>query len=423
MGESQINPAEQMVSDRLAADVIASQESQEDLLAKLITVSGGVAEAITHLVKKTEDQTIQERENRDTLATRINETMDDAVGFIVDPIAAALEDLSKDITGGFGANAQTLGLAAGLLVGFRKEMTQGFTMMWEETGFALDLLGEAIGGAIADAADFLWTFFRDSVVPALLDGLVSVGQAIWDATPDWLKTALSMLHKAATWLLRVPIEAASWIAAGFREVFELFGWDGAVALFDKISIALDELGDWLGMESKDKMFETAMKMAAPSEAKAVAGIMQEGGAASDAFVDMKKLGGTTGQALHFASLARSDAGAAASALEVFRVGREELNMPAQEAYRAALRWFQEHSSYKGKRVTPKKTVIPTTSPDTVAADVASAGATDKTNKLLQAILRAQKAAEAKKKSPDASTEILDTVSSSDPLSGFVRSRG
>lgn len=436
---------EKAMSDLLAQQALAEQKSDEDLTSAVYEIGRNITESIAEGLGKTWQGVKDVKDELRDFGQSVDEKMDDVVGFIVDPIRKALSGLSSDLTSSFDP-VTAAGIVVGAVYALRDDIKAGFELLWSDTEYALELLGDELGALLSEGWEYVkviapyvleglqklgdvilsgldagWEYFKTTVWPAMLDGLVSIGHWVWESTPDWLKTGLEVAHDIATTLLKLPIRVGAYIGDALEATFKFLGLDTLGDVVAEVSDVLHGLADWLGLTTEESPGRAGLQAA-----ESVGGIaaMEEniisaGGPAATVYQGAKALGVTTGQAAHLASLAETNIAATQAAMAALQASVRS-GMDPTEAYKVAFAAFQAENA-GGAAATPA--AAPPTGGTGSAAVVKAAEiavAQDTNNTLRKMVALQERALEDQRRSRSKTPhEVIDTVSSSDELSVFT----
>ncbi len=447
MGDVPATPdpaAEDALSQALAQQALAIDDVDKSLGGHIVDMGNGIVDAIKNLGAKQEESAKTVWGELRKFGDTIGDQIDNVVGLIVDPIRKSLDDLGNDLTKGLDP-ALGAGLVVGAVYSMRDEITDGFKWLWDHTDVALMEVGDLItttlemgwdlikaswpyivdglkklGEVIVTAGDLVWQYLRDSVVPAIADGLVSLGHFIWDNVPDWMKGIAETLHDIVTWTLSLGADVVGWLSDALEWGFKAVGLDTLGGVMESVSDALHGLADWLGLttESETAAAERGLEQAAGSREATIADIKSEG---TPAFVYNRALeaGATEGEAIHFATIARDTSKSAAMAGVETMAAASEKGMSQREAYKLGV--ARMGLEVKGFRRGPGEAPGPVSS---VAADRAAeiAAAKDTNTTLKRMVALQERAAEKAESGVRTSSEMIDTVSSDDELSAHMTGR-
>lgn len=423
---------ERAMSDMLAERAMAEHTGEGDLTSGLASVMQDVGDRMADVLIDTSNAMIEGVKTVGTgvvrlgqglgrLEQKMEDGLESAVDSITDPIKRGFAAVQKELTSGID-EATAAGLVVGAVVSLGDEIMDGFTWLWDNWDKAIPVLGDMITEGVADA----WEFWKSDILPEINAGLATIGEKIWNVVPEWMQEGMTGISDIAEKVVEISAgigsfvsDGAAWISDGLAGVLRTFGFEGLAGVLDSMTDILKGLSDYLGIASgKEARNRQSAAGASASRGKVIGDIIAEGGPGEDAFARAKKGGATTGQAIHFATLANTNEAATQVGLEAFESAVAS-GMGSDEAYKLAFRAFQEAYGGNAAVLAPRgASVVPG---EAVASAVESQGseleAARKTQEALLLVAEMQqRAIELNRTNADQPVETLDTVGGPDELS-------
>ena len=437
---------ERAVSAALAEQALANKEDLgEDLSNAFTNIGKSITDAISSGLTAVKQGTEDVRDELKDVGETIDEKMDEVVGFIVDPIRKALYSVAKDISGDLDP-AMAAGFVVGAVVSLGDEIAEGWKWLWNNWDVALEELGGFImdglkagwelvktvapyvleglvklGDVILGGLEMGWEFFKDTVVPGIVDGVTALGQLIWDYTPDWIQTGIKAIHSVVKGVMSLGANLLSGISDAIEWGLRKIGLDTAADVLMAFGDLLGDIAWWLGAEKSER--QTAEEKAAALQHTTSESIAASGSAEAKAvFKEVEATGLGSYRAAGLASLVDTDASAAKEAMKAFR-GALASGTAAKDAYGIAFEAFRVAQKGGGASATPLGSAAAGGDIKGMIADEASSiVATREANDTLKRMVSLQEQAVRDQGKEGSAPNVMDTVSSADELTVFSTGR-
>jgi hypothetical protein len=450
------DPEAARIEKALSDDLAKLAEAEEDSSEKVVEVFSGVGAKIIDAVKNGLSGVHQGvKDVRDELkdaAEGADEKMDEVVGLIVDPIRKGLSAVTKELTSGLDP-VLGAGIVVGAIYALRGEISKGLKWLWDNWEVVVKEAGELIriglkegwallktvapyileglvklGDVIIGVLKEGWNILKDTVVPGIVEGVKALGQIIWDISPDWLQKGFKAVGLITTTITSLAADVGSFILGGLEKLLKAVGLDTLASAVGYLVDVLDALVDWLpgGRKRAAKEKKTLLGKGAAG-GTTPAGIMESGNEqAVSMFTEAKELGLGEWRAAGLAGVAFEDERRASLMMQTFRAA-VAAGKSAPEALKDAsvLGAREEAGGRVGATARPLGSEIAGEGVGEMASDrAASIVAARESNETLKKVLMLQEQAlnEQRLSSARTAPEVLDTISSADPLGVFSTGR-
>lgn len=454
MGEAAGRDAEAAkVEQALSAELAAMAEAEEEGADKVVAAFSGIGAAITKTIESGLRSTVQGvRDVRDELkdvGESVDEKLDEAVGLIVDPIRKGLKAVTDELTSGLDP-ALGAGIVVGAVIALKDDIWKGLRWLWNnwevvvrEAGdliriglkegwellktvapYILDglvKLGDVIIGVLKEG----WNILTDTVVPGIVEGLKAFGQWVWDYVPDWLQSGLKAVGLIDKTIVSIAAKVGSFILGGLEKLLKDIRLNTLGDAVGYLVDVLDALSHWLGVdaEAQKKTLLGSGAVGGTSGADIMASGHEQ---AMSMFTEAREAGLGEGRAAGFAGAAFENERRANMMMQVFRAAITAGKTPVEALRDASTIGAREDvEGGIGATAKPLGSMVASEGVGDIAVDrAASITAVHETNETLKKVLMLQEQAlnEQRLSSARTAPEVLDTISSADPLGVFGTGR-